>query len=246
MKTKKVILVIVEGMSDKTVLAGLLPKIFTDYVFRFKIVHGDLLTASSVNRGQILANVNKQLSYAMSEYKYRASDIKEVIHLVDLDGVYIDPMYIEEKATIAKIYYSNSRMYVKDYSQIIRRNNQKVSNLSRLIEASYLKRSGKKINYSLYYMSINLDHVIADDPNLFANYQKAKASYDFVEHYRNHEDDFIKFLASLILNGARDYPSSWQQASISDNALRRASNMYYYILRLANDSKLMPASIKNE
>jgi len=105
MKPKQVILVIVEGMSDKTVLSGLLPKLFGDYVFRFKIVHGDILTQASVTRDEILAHVNKQLSYAMQEYKYRADDIKEVIHLVDMDGVYINQESIKEVKEISRIEY---------------------------------------------------------------------------------------------------------------------------------------------
>ena len=61
----------------------------------------------------------------MSEYKYRADDIKEVVQLVDLDAVYIDPTGIEERENISRVYYAKDRMYVKDYTQILRRNTQK-------------------------------------------------------------------------------------------------------------------------
>ena len=232
MKTKKVILFIVEGMSDKTVLSGLLPKIFGDYVFRFKIIHGDLLTQSSISRNEILVHVNKQLSYAMSEYKYRPEDIKEVVHLVDLDAVYIDPANIIERASISRVYYTNDKMYVKDYGQIIKRNQQKTSNLSRLIEASYLKRGSVKIPYSLYYMSINLDHVIADNPNLNNNYDKARVSYEFVEKYRRHEGDFIAFTKDNLLKGQDDYVTSWRRITQSEVALMKTTNIYHYLKRL--------------
>lgn len=240
MKSKQVILVIVEGMSDKTVLSGLLPKIFGDYVFRFKIVHGDLLTQTTINRDEILKNVNKQLSYAMNEYKYRADDIKEVIHLVDLDAVYIDEKRIVENQDISRIQYGKDVMYVKDYSQIIRRNKQKTLNLSRLISSSYLKRSGRKINYSLYYMSINLDHVVADNPNLASPYLKAKASYDFVEKFRMKEDSFFDFAKALVVPGASDFQNSWKLVASNENALRRATNLYFYLrqLKLGHNNNL--------
>lgn len=234
MKSKKVILVIVEGMSDKTVLSGLLPKMFGDYVFRFKIIHGDLLTQSSVTRNQILLHVNKQLSYAMSEYKYRADDIKEVVQLVDLDAVYIDPTGIEERENISRVYYAKDRMYVKDYTQILRRNTQKTLNLGRLMESSYLKRGNTRIPYSILYMSINLDHVISNDANVSSNYDKARLSYAFVESFRHHEADFAQFAKERLLEGASDYWSSWQVVQRSDHALKRSTNIYHY-LRSVNE-----------
>lgn len=232
MKPKQVILVIVEGMSDKTVLSGLLPKLFGDYVFRFKIVHGDILTQASVTRDEILAHVNKQLSYAMQEYKYRADDIKEVIHLVDMDGVFINQDNIKEVKEISHIQYGREVMYVKDFSQILRRNKQKTLNLSRLVEATYLKRSNRRIPYSLYYMSINLDHVVCNDPNLPSPYLKAKASYDFVESFRGKESSFIDFTKRLILGEANSYMTSWKAIEDSRHALTRATNLYFFISHL--------------
>lgn len=237
MKSKKVILVIVEGMSDKTVLSGLLPKIFGDYVFRFKIIHGDLLTQSSITRSQILMQVNKQLSYSMSEYKYRPDDIKEVVHLVDLDAVYIDPSRIEERQNISKVYYTNEVMYVKDYNQILRRNTQKTLNLSRLMESSYLKRGHTRIPYAILYMSINLDHVISNNPNVITNYDKARISYEFVENFRHHEADFTRFSQSRLLAGADDYWSSWQVVQREEHALKRSSNIYHYLMRVTSEVK---------
>ena len=141
MKSKKVVLVIVEGMSDKTVLSGLLPKMFGDYVFRFKIIHGDLLTQSSITRSQILMQVNKQLSYAMSEYKYRPDDIKEVVHLVDLDAVYIDPSRIEEREkTSVKFTTRRKSCMSKTITRSSGETPQKSLNLGRLMESSYLKK----------------------------------------------------------------------------------------------------------
>lgn len=235
MKPKQVILVIVEGMSDKTVLSGLLPKLFGDYVFRFKIVHGDILTQASVTRDEILAHVNKQLSYAMQEYKYRADDIKEVIHLVDMDGVYINQESIKEVKEISHIQYGREVMYVKDFNQIVRRNKQKTLNLSRLIEATYLKRSNRRIPYSLYYMSINLDHVVCNDPNLPSPYLKAKASYDFVETFRGKESSFIEFTKRLILGEANSYITSWKVIENSRHALTRATNLYFFLNKINNE-----------
>lgn len=235
MKPKQVILVIVEGMSDKTVLSGLLPKLFGDYVFRFKIVHGDILTQASVTRDEILAHVNKQLSYAMQEYKYRADDIKEVIHLVDMDGVYINQESIKEVKEISHIQYGREVMYVKDFNQIVRRNKQKTLNLSRLIEATYLKRSNRRIPYSLYYMSINLDHVVCNDPNLPSPYLKAKASYDFVETFRGKESSFIEFTKRLILGEANSYITSWKVIEDSRYALTRATNLYFFLNKINNE-----------
>lgn len=235
MKPKQVILVIVEGMSDKTVLSGLLPKLFGDYVFRFKIVHGDILTQASVTRDEILAHVNKQLSYAMQEYKYRADDIKEVIHLVDMDGVYINQESIKEVKEISHIQYGREVMYVKDFNQIVRRNKQKTLNLSRLIEATYLKRSNRRIPYSLYYMSINLDHVVCNDPNLPSPYLKAKASYDFVETFRGKESSFIEFTKRLILGEANSYITSWKVIEDSKHALTRATNLYFFLNKINNE-----------
>ena len=78
-------------------------------------------------------------------------------------------------------------------------------------------------------MSLNLDHVIGDEPNLGRNYDKAKLSYDFVEKYRDYEIGFLTFSKNRLVEGMKDYESSWEVMKRSENALKRTSNIYYYL-----------------
>ena len=52
-------------------------------------------------------------------------------------------------------------------------------------------------------MSINLDHVISDNPNVITNYDKARISYEFVENFRHHEADFTRFSQARTPSGGR-------------------------------------------
>lgn len=232
MKTKKVVIVIVEGLSDRTVLGGLLPKLSDEYLFRFKIIHGDLLTQASITSDMIIANVNRQVGYAISEYKYRPNDIHAIIHVLDLDAIYIEDEKIIERERIDRVYYTETEMYVKDYCQIVRRNSQKILNLNRLLTTKYLRRGHNQIPYCLHFMSINLDHVIGSDPNLRTSDEKAKLSYDFVEKFRHHEQGFLTFSKNRLLEEMHDYDSSWEVMQRSENALKRTSNIYYYLITL--------------
>lgn len=232
MKEKKVVIVIVEGLSDKTVLSGILPKLSEDYLFRFKIIHGDILTQTSMTSDVIIANVNKQIGYAFNEYKYRPSDIHAVIHILDLDAIYLNEEHIIERESIDRVYYTEDKMYVKDYEQILRRNEQKMRNLSRLLGVKSIRRGHTHIPYSLHFMSINLDHVIGNEPNLRSSYDKARLSYDFVEKYRDYEIGFLTFSKNRLLEGMKDYESSWEVMKQSENALKRTTNIYYYLTSL--------------
>ena len=245
MKEKKVVIVIVEGLSDKTVLSGILPKLSEDYIFRFKIIHGDLLTQTSVMSDTIIANVSKQVSYAVSEYKYQPNDIHAIIHVIDLDAVFLNNEQIIERENINKVYYTSTAMYVKDYHQIIRRNEQKILNLNRLLDVRFIKKGRSQIPYFLHFMSINLDHVIGDEPNLANNYDKAKLSYDFVEKYRHHEIGFLTFSKNRLLEGMKDYASSWEVVKQSENALKRTSNIYYCLKTLLYTRFSQEKAIKN-
>ncbi len=89
MARKKVVLVIVEGPSDDTALGVILNQIYDKDKVHVHIMHGDITTRKGVRSDNIVAKVGDEVrKYAKSNH-YTPKHFKQIIHIVDMDGVYI-------------------------------------------------------------------------------------------------------------------------------------------------------------
>ena len=88
MAKKKVMLFIVEGPTDETSLSTVLNRIFSSSTVKFQVVHGDILTRDFTSSDKIVAAIWEQVKEFMGSI-YRKSDICRIVHLTDMDGVFI-------------------------------------------------------------------------------------------------------------------------------------------------------------
>ena len=91
MPSKKVILFIVEGPTDETSLSRILKKISEDKKIHFHLVNTDITSEFSSNTMNIIKKINDEIKKSISKKYFKKSDIIQIIHIVDLDGTYIDP-----------------------------------------------------------------------------------------------------------------------------------------------------------
>ena len=124
MAKKKVMLFIVEGPTDETSLSTVLNRIFSSSTVKFQVVHGDILTRDFTSPDKIVAAVWEQVKEFMGSI-YRKSDICRIVHLTDMDGVFIpDDAVVEDDSM--KIddspYYTETQIQTPNRAGILNRN----------------------------------------------------------------------------------------------------------------------------
>jgi hypothetical protein len=171
MKTKKVILFIVEGVTDKTSLGGIIDKLVSSKLVKFYITGGDITSDRFSNSANAVSKVNDHVkNFLGREIGLKKGDIIQIVHLIDMDGAYIgsDQIQVEDIEGFA---YSETAITASSVERVTERNNRKQQAINRLSLCP--KISG--IPYSMYYFSCNLEHVLHNEVNLL---DELKMAYD--------------------------------------------------------------------
>lgn len=130
--SKKIVLVIVEGASDDTALGVALNQVFDKDSVYIHIIHGDITTRKGVNSQNIVSKIGDEVKgYAKSQH-YKASDFKQIIHIVDTDAAYIPDVNIIEDTALEEVTYEDDGIYTANVEAIKDRNKTKRDNLYRL------------------------------------------------------------------------------------------------------------------
>ena len=221
-QTKKVVLFIVEGPSDETALSTVLYRIFSNDQTRFFVVHGDVFTKKDVSPNKIVIEVGAQIKKFMDTYHFNKSDIKQVIHLTDTDGVFIPETAIAEECVEGKKYpyYAESCILTPNPRGIIFLNVQKCQNLQRFVATGQVCN----IPYRLYYFSCNLDHVLYNQINL-SDSEKQLMAENFDEQYADNAEAFIRFVRDSDFSVGGSYIDSWKFIETGINSLQRYTNL---------------------
>jgi hypothetical protein len=224
-KTKKIALFIVEGITDEISLGLILSKIIEkDKIVRFKIINGDMTTQNGVNLSNIYMKITNYIKDFISRDIYKKSDILNVIHLVDTDGVYInDDLILENK--LESLEYSTECIYTKNIDHIKKRNKQKSQILNKLISTNIIYTN---LPYRVYFFSSNLEHVLHNKQRV-SPFQKRKYAELFVDKFITDPVSFIEFInrEEFALTGT--YKETWDFIKKDTNSLKRYTNFNLYI-----------------
>lgn len=209
---KKIVLFVVEGISDELALGPILSKLITSDHVKFHVVHGDITSDYHNNPSNNMILRVKRLVHAFLGNIYNYQDIREIIHIVDIDGVYIDDRHVLQ-ADVEHLSYEDRAIRTKNTREIKKRNLFKSRALNILMSTNKIKlgrTDTSEVPYGLYYMSCNLDHVIHNERNLARELKRQKAT---------------------------DYSESWSYLEKEFNSLSRCSNLALYLNRfVAEDS----------
>ena len=227
MTRKKVLIVIVEGVSEQVALENCLTEFLTSMRIRFKVVHGDITSHRGSNPNNILIRVGDLVSDVMRNYRLRKSDMAEIVHIVDTDGAFIPDSFIFSDESLEKVMYKDDGIYARDRESLIRRNNIKRANLYRLISCKKIR----DIPYHVYYMSSNLEHVLAGKQNC-TDAEKMMISHDFSLRYENRNSEFLHFIESEEISVSKNYLESWNFIEKELNSLKRHSNLNTFFQRM--------------
>ena len=108
---------------------------------------------------------------------------------------------------------------------MIRRNITKSYNLNIMSSLLTIKVGSKRIPYSLYYFSCNLDHFIHNDANLDSRLKCSLADTYARMYYGKPEAYMEEMLNDLDAAKGMSYSESWEFAREGLNSLHRHTNI---------------------
>lgn len=218
--TRKLILFLVEGITEEISFGLIFSEIFEDKEIEFQIARGDITTRNGVDSRNVIEVINEEVLSFLDKEHYNIGDILEIIHLLDTDGAYISEDLIE-KHDKYKNYYYVDKLCTRHPENTKKRNDKKSKIMDRL--SSHSKING--ISYNAYYLSCNLEHVLHNDANIDDNLKVEKAE-EFSERYYEKESDFLDFIRAESFAVEGSYKESWEFIKQGSNSLNRYSNLY--------------------
>ena len=221
MSEKKVVVFIVEGPSDEAALGTIMKEYFSSNEARFIVAHGDITLKDYVSSANILKKINEQIEGVKSRYRYSQDDFIKVIHIVDMDGVYIPDRDIVE-ADVEEIQYYEDHIEAKGANITAERNKRKGDILYKL------RKTGKVngIPYRIYFNSCNLEHVLYGELRDYSDEEKQILSDDFAERYEGKSDEFIELISAPDIAVPGTYQRTWDYMEKDRNSLHRHTNMH--------------------
>jgi len=224
-KSKKIVLFIVEGITDKNSLALVLSKIIEkDKIVRFKIINGDITAQNGVNASNIHNKITNYIKEFIDGNIYKKTDILDVIHLVDTDGAYINDDLVLKK-DVVNLEYNTHNIYAKNIDNIKKRNKQKSQILSKLSATNVVYVN---LSYHIYFFSSNLEHVIHNKQSVCPE-EKRKYSEEFEDKFVTNPVGFIDFMNSLEFALTGEYKDTWEFIKKDTNSLKRYTNFNLYL-----------------
>ena len=221
MSEKKVVVFIVEGPSDEAALGTIMKEYFSSNEVQFVVVHGDITLKDYISSADILKKINEQIEGVKIRYRYNQDDFIKIIHIVDMDGVYISDTDIIE-TDVEKIQYYEDHIDAKCANLISERNKRKGDILYKL------RKTGKinGIPYRIYFNSCNLEHVLYGELKEYSDEEKQILSDDFADRYDGKAGEFIEFIFSSNIAVQGTYQKTWNYIEKDLNSLKRHTNMH--------------------
>lgn len=227
--TKGAVIVLVDGISDKVTFVRGFEDYYKEHNTNVRIypIRYDVSNVCSIKNGVFDASIIKKeltniVKKCLNINKLNKSDIKEVIEVVDIDGVYLNPCLIKEDKGISEITYYKDKILVIDKELILKRNENKKRNLDILSKLSSIYNG---IPYSAYYCSCNLEHVFNNKMNC-SDEEKEKFSN---KHLIDYTEDISLFYNDINKNEvktrAMTYLESWDELMKIEDHVPRLTNL---------------------
>lgn len=220
MARKRIVFVIVEGVTDDDALSGILSRWFDKNKVFFYVMRCDITTQRGVHSGNILSRITDEIKKYAKNNSVSRIHFQQIIHISDTDGAFITDERIIEDESQNRAYYSTEDIRCKNRLDIIKRNQQKRENLAKL---SSTKEIWKIIPYRIYYMSCNLDHVLYNKLNT-SDEEKETDAHIFAKKYRKDISGFLRFISDSNFSVCNDYAESWEFIKQGKRSLERYTN----------------------
>lgn len=220
--SKKVVIILVEGITDQAALEGVLKTIYNPDEIVFKIIMGDITSDNKTTPQNMKKKITSLIKSVIERYYINKSDILKVIHFVDLDGAYIKDSDILEDPNATNFVYTDDNIIYSSKNKAIQRNAHKRNNLNLL---SSLKKVFKDLDYFIYYFSCDQEHVLHNRRKVL-DHEKDDLAEAFNDKYGDDLEGFKEFILDPELAAPGDYKESWEFIKLNRNSLNRHSNFH--------------------
>lgn len=220
MARKKVVLFIVEGITERESLELLLSELINhSNKVIFEVVGGDI-TSNNYGKNKNIVDKIIDIIKDGGKRKFKSSDYREIVHLVDMDGAFISEENIYKNGNLNKFVYKDDGIYANDVKNVIERNNRKKKVLNSLVS---LKKVFGNVPYRVFYFSCNLEHVLHGKRQI-DNRLKVEYAEEFQDRYIDDLDGFIELLCDSSFTVKKPYRESWKFIKENNNSLERYTN----------------------
>lgn len=223
---KKVVLLLVEGDTDETLLIDRLRLLFQDKEIRFEPFRGDIFYQINQQEKPIKKLIGDKVKEVLIKRRFNASDILVVLHILDTDGCFVSPSNIiidGEQGCLTK--YIEGSIHVNSETQ---KENLEQRNIvrSRNIQIMNSATNISTFSYQLYYFSRNLEHVLFNEMNPQKRFKMENVE-DFLDELTIPIEEFLEqFMPIQRSENCEDtYKASWEFISNDVNSLTRATNV---------------------
>ena len=218
---------LVEGASDLTSLE-FIDNINTNETIKFQITSGDVTSKLNITPQNCREEINKILLSFLERSKLRKTDIIKIIHILDIDGVYIPEINIIEDKNKKKFLYTINGIVAPSKENVQKRNESKKQIVEKLLVTSKIN----SIPYEMYYMSCNLEHVLHDKLEDISEDEKKELANKFADRFYEKEIEFIEFINNKDFKVLGDYKATWNFIKKDLNSVNRYSNFWLFFENL--------------
>lgn len=236
--TKRVIVIIVEGVSDQVSFENYLNTLSKDKSIFFSVYKGDLTTDYDQDDKTVNEIIKELVESCATSENFSVNDVAMVIQLTDTDGVFAKNVIQQDLSLTAEtstMYFEN-KILTRDVlrlEEIHRYKRERLIDCLRLTEIEI--SMWHKIPYEIYYMSCNLECALYGKYNT-TDEEKADLSENFSVKYSEEQiGDFIAFMNSINASGSLEFRESWDYIKKDNNSLKPCSNFIIYLLKLYTD-----------
>lgn len=192
---KEVIVLVVEGTSDRDALELNLENVYDSAKIQTWVMSSDITSQNSRNdsRGPGQRIRDAVLGLLKTESIYHLSDIKAIYMVTDLDGCFIPDEAVKEEASIKANQYSRMNILTRDRARQLDTKRIKAKNIQKLLSNTTLKIRNKDIPFSLFFMSCNLEDAFYGKQNNTAH-EKQDMALGFADQFSDDPAAFLEVL----------------------------------------------------
>lgn len=257
MSDRAFVCICVDGQSDidalKVPFEDLFDRVGQDNIdVRFRYAdfqhknHGDITSMAGVTAENIEKTIYK---YYFKNVDKRTElgwdDVTTIIHIIDLDGAYVPRdkimLFTEEEQAQADALITSGQpkntLYLEDHiavrSNLLQRQEtllRKRRNIEHLLTLDEITVGKKKVRYSLYFFSCNLDHFLHGNANM-TGAEKMRNAANFSGAITD-ADSLVAYFSENEFCAETDYEQSWKNLRRDTASLQRGSNVHLLINRI--------------
>ena len=223
--TKKVILVLVEGPTDKDALALIFSKLLKAQDIEFDVLHTDITAKEEMTRKYIVEAIEQEVEAYLNRNPFiKKEDILKVVQLVDTDGAFIPSKQVfQSESGVTE--YSETGIWAKNRDRLIRRNISKRGIIYYLFHTNQLPMG---FPYEIYYFSRNLEHVLHNISEDLSDDEKEELAYEVATRYRENPEEFLDFLRKEGVSVPGSYEETWEFIMENGHSLERHCNLIVF------------------